>query len=217
MVTLSARKAMCRAVSPELFSLLPRNLQNDARKLFECQLRCSFEVSVTPVLDHRMKGMSISKLPDEIGRNRQPMGDISDFDGIPLHDLGPFREQKIHRESGGFFFKLEYLPTSLRAEFERRSCWVVKGPQTGNIRTPLKPRSPSGVFNSRDKTGVGTECPTTLEFAGHEELHGRQVLVYHFLSPANGCVGNLYGDFAYNAARTGRVFIENPRETPSSR
>lgn len=51
-------------------------------------------------------------------------------------------------------------------------------------------------------------CPTTLKFAGNDELRGKAVLAYQFDSPANGCFGNLYGGSAYNAARTGRVFID---------
>jgi hypothetical protein len=53
-------------------------------------------------------------------------------------------------------------------------------------------------------------CPTTLKFSANDELRGKAVLVYQFDSPANGCFGNLYGGFAYNAARTGRVLIDGP-------
>jgi hypothetical protein len=54
------------------------------------------------------------------------------------------------------------------------------------------------------------KCPTTLKFAGNDELRGKTVLAYQFDSPANGCFGNLYGGFAYNGARTGRVLIDGP-------
>lgn len=53
-------------------------------------------------------------------------------------------------------------------------------------------------------------CPTTVEFAGGTELQGKAVLAYQFHSPANGCFGNLYGGFAYNAERTGRVLVDGP-------
>jgi hypothetical protein len=49
-----------------------------------------------------------------------------------------------------------------------------------------------------------------LNFSGNDELRGKAVLAYQFDSPANGCFGNLYGGFAYNAARTGRVLIDGP-------
>jgi hypothetical protein len=51
-------------------------------------------------------------------------------------------------------------------------------------------------------------CPTTLEFAGIDELRGKTVLAYQFHSPANGCLGNLFLPQPYNAARTGRVLID---------
>jgi hypothetical protein len=54
-------------------------------------------------------------------------------------------------------------------------------------------------------------CPTTLKFASNDELRGKAVLAYQFDSPANGCFGNLYGGFAYNSARKGRVLIDGPR------
>jgi hypothetical protein len=53
-------------------------------------------------------------------------------------------------------------------------------------------------------------CPTTVKFAGDDELRSRAVLAYQFDSRANGCFGNLYGGFAYNATRTGRVLIDGP-------
>ena len=34
-------------------------------------------------------------------------------------------------------------------------------------------------------------CPTTLGFAGDDELRGKPVLAYKFQSPAKGCFGNL--------------------------
>ena len=43
-----------------------------------------------------------------------------------------------------------------------------------------------------------------------EELRGKPALVYRFRSPADGCFGNLYGSRPYNAARAGRVLIDDP-------
>lgn len=51
-------------------------------------------------------------------------------------------------------------------------------------------------------------CPTTLKFAGNDELRGKAVLAYQFDSPVNGCFGKLYGGSGYNAPRTGRVIID---------
>ena len=51
-------------------------------------------------------------------------------------------------------------------------------------------------------------CPTTLELAGQDQLRGKEVSVYRFRSPANGCFGNLFGPRAYNAARSGRILID---------
>jgi hypothetical protein len=41
-------------------------------------------------------------------------------------------------------------------------------------------------------------------------LRGKPASVYRFRSPAGGCFGNLYGNWPYNAARTGRVLIDDP-------
>jgi hypothetical protein len=87
-----------------------------------------------------------------------------------------------------------------------------------NWRRNGKPVSPGVDGMNMPSTGFGAalkplfdpECPTTLESAGREELGGKQALVYRFRSPADGCFGNLYGNWPYNAARTGRVLIDDP-------
>jgi len=53
-------------------------------------------------------------------------------------------------------------------------------------------------------------CRTLLESAGNDELRGKAVVAYRFDSPFNGCFGNLYGGYPYNAARTGRILIDGP-------
>jgi len=69
---------------------------------------------------------------------------------------------------------------------------------------------PTTGFGAALRPLFDLECPTTLEFAGREELRGKPALVYRFRSPADGCFGNLYGNRPYNAARTGRVLIDDP-------
>jgi hypothetical protein len=98
---------------------------------------------------------------------------------------------------------------------------TVKGIQISrqNFRRNGKPWNPETAFGmpiGMTSTGFGAalkplfdpECPTTLEFAGREEFRGKPVLVYRFRSPAGGCFGNLYGNSPYNAARSGRVLID---------
>lgn len=53
------------------------------------------------------------------------------------------------------------------------------------------------------------QCPTTLTANGAAAVRGKSALLYLFTSPADGCFGNLYGGWGYNAARTGRVFIDD--------
>jgi hypothetical protein len=74
---------------------------------------------------------------------------------------------------------------------------------------PTGPAVPTG-FGAALQALFDPNCPTTLEYAGKDELHGKTVLAYQFHSPANGCFGNLYFSHGstYNAARTGRVLID---------
>jgi hypothetical protein len=67
---------------------------------------------------------------------------------------------------------------------------------------------PSTGFGASLRPLFDPTCPTTLAPAGREKLGGKPALVYRFASPADGCFGNLYGQWAYNAARTGRVLID---------
>jgi hypothetical protein len=68
---------------------------------------------------------------------------------------------------------------------------------------------PTTGFGAALKPLFDTQCPTTLELQGSEEVRGKPASAYRFSSPANGCFGNLYGILGgYNAARTGRVLID---------
>lgn len=67
--------------------------------------------------------------------------------------------------------------------------------------------------------GFGTEirplfdplCPNTVAYEGQREVRGRQVLVYRFSSPPDGCFGPFTAAYQrYNPARAGHVFIEDP-------
>ena len=70
-----------------------------------------------------------------------------------------------------------------------------------NWRRNGKPVSPGSDGMNMPTTGFGAAlkplfdrgCPTTLGFAGREEVRGQPAAVYRFRSPANGCFGNLYG------------------------
>ena len=53
-------------------------------------------------------------------------------------------------------------------------------------------------------------CPVVFESAGREEVRGKPALEYRFSSPQDGCF-TYWGDgrgYEYNAARTGRVLID---------
>ncbi len=54
------------------------------------------------------------------------------------------------------------------------------------------------------------QCPTTIEYTGHAELRGKQLLKYRFSSPPDGCFRPFYFEYQrYNPARTGDVFIDD--------
>jgi hypothetical protein len=61
----------------------------------------------------------------------------------------------------------------------------------------------------------GAGCPTTFEFEKGENASGKEVLVYRYQSPPNGCFGNLnirswFSNKTYNPARFGRIWIDLP-------
>jgi hypothetical protein len=58
------------------------------------------------------------------------------------------------------------------------------------------PGIPATGFAAALQPVFDPRCPTTLEFAGDDELRGKPVLAYQFQSPAKGCFGNLYGGSA---------------------
>jgi hypothetical protein len=82
--------------------------------------------------------------------------------------------------------------------------------RNGKPVSPIADGMPGTGFGGALKPLFDPECPTTLEFAGREELRGMPASVYRFRSPADGCFGDLYGLRPYNAARTGRIFIDDP-------
>jgi hypothetical protein len=78
-----------------------------------------------------------------------------------------------------------------------------------------KPRFPrvnwSVDFGSELKPVFNPECPNTFEFEGRQEVRGRQLLVFRFSSPPDGCFGYWGIDGKrYIAARNGRVFVDEP-------
>jgi hypothetical protein len=84
-----------------------------------------------------------------------------------------------------------------------------------HLADPIRGGAPVTGFGAALVPLFDPHCPTTLEFAGDDELGGKTVLAYRFHSPANGCFGNLYFSRSsrgptYNAARTGRVLIDGP-------
>lgn len=84
--------------------------------------------------------------------------------------------------------------------------------ERARIDLPFTPGIPATGFGAALEPLFDTHCPTTLKFAGDDELRGRAVLAYRFDSPAKGCFGNLYvyRNVPYNAARTGRILIDGP-------
>ena len=53
------------------------------------------------------------------------------------------------------------------------------------------------------------DCSNTFELAGREELRGKQVTVYRFHSPLDGCFGpGTTGYQQYDAAQTGRILVD---------
>jgi hypothetical protein len=89
-------------------------------------------------------------------------------------------------------------------------------PRRENIRINGKPwKKPSDPINwSADfgtelKEVFGIECPNTFDFDGREEIAGRQLLVYRFSSPPDGCFGYaVFNGKRYIPARKGRILID---------
>ena len=66
-------------------------------------------------------------------------------------------------------------------------------------------------FGTEIKPVFDPECPTTIDFEGRQEIRGKKLLAYRFSSPSYGCFGwATTGGRRYNAARTGRVLVEDP-------
>src|SRR5262249_41761773 len=89
-------------------------------------------------------------------------------------------------------------------------------PRRQNIRINGKPWKKAGDpinwsadFGTELKEVFGVECPNTFDFDGHEEIGGRQLLVYRFSSPPDGCFGyDIIDGKRYIPARKGRILIE---------
>ncbi len=70
----------------------------------------------------------------------------------------------------------------------------------------------AGGFGTELKPLFSPECPTTLTYAGKDKVRGRPVSIYRFTSPAGGCFGFVFsrlGQDRYNAARSGRVLLDD--------
>lgn len=54
------------------------------------------------------------------------------------------------------------------------------------------------------------DCANTFELAGHEEFRGKQVTVYRFNAPSDGCFGPETVNYQqYAAAKTGRILVDD--------
>jgi hypothetical protein len=80
--------------------------------------------------------------------------------------------------------------------------------RNGKQRSSAIDGMPTTGFGAALKPLFDPQCPTILQLQGREEVRGKPAFAYRFRSPADGCFGNLYGNGAYNAARTGRVLID---------
>jgi hypothetical protein len=68
----------------------------------------------------------------------------------------------------------------------------------------------SGGFGTEIKPLFDPQCPTTIDYEGHAEVRGKQLLKYRFSSPPDGCFGPFYFEYQrFNPARTGHVFIDD--------
>jgi hypothetical protein len=92
----------------------------------------------------------------------------------------------------------------------RRNGKPWRGIDEKTQRLGFTPGIPATGFAAELQPLFDPNCPTTLKFAGNDELRGKAVMAYQFDSPAKSCFGNLYGGSAYNAARTGRILIDEP-------
>ncbi len=107
--------------------------------------------------------------------------------------------------------KWKHLDT-LESEVTVRGIVATRVWRTGTSRLNLGFWPAAGGFGTELRPLFSPECPTQLTPAGHEALRGRAVSVYRFSSPAGGCFGPLFshlGRDQYNAARIGRVFLDD--------
>jgi hypothetical protein len=67
------------------------------------------------------------------------------------------------------------------------------------------------AFGSEIKPLFDPECANTIEFKGPETVRGKQLLVYAFRAPADGCfAAGQISEFQYNGPLSGRVLVDDP-------
>jgi hypothetical protein len=68
-----------------------------------------------------------------------------------------------------------------------------------------------GGFGTEIRPLFDPECPTTIEYEGHVEVRGKQLLKYRYSSPPGGCFGPFHYEYQrYNPQRDGHVFLDDP-------
>jgi hypothetical protein len=69
----------------------------------------------------------------------------------------------------------------------------------------------SGGFGTEIRPLFDPRCPTTIQYQGHAEVLGKQLVEYRYSSPPDGCFNPFYLQYQrYNPGRTGHVFIDGP-------
>ena len=104
-----------------------------------------------------------------------------------------------------------YLDT-LEAELTVRGNQTTRVWRKNGQRATIGFWPAAGGFGTELKPLFSPECPTTLTYAGKDKVRGRPASVYRFTSPAGGCFGFVFsrlGQDRYNAARSGRVLLDD--------
>jgi hypothetical protein len=66
-------------------------------------------------------------------------------------------------------------------------------------------------FGAEIKPLFEPDCENTFEREGREEVRGKQLEVYRYRAPQDGCFGDIFsGSERFNPARTGRILVEDP-------
>jgi hypothetical protein len=100
---------------------------------------------------------------------------------------------------------------TIRGRVPTRQHVLIKG-KPRNIRSWWLPGINWGpLFGTEIKPVFDPECPTTIDFQGRQEVRGKQLLLYRFTSPPDGCgETTFWGGKHYTAGQTGRVLVEDP-------